>query len=73
MDDIKIYGKNAKDLDSLVIITQDMRMEFGTDKHTVAYIVRGKITQTEGIKLPDRKTRRNYLLQIPDIIKKQGN
>ena len=60
MDDIKIYAKNTKSLDSLVqtirIITEDMRMEFGIDKCAVVNIVRGKTIQTEGIKLPDNKT-----------------
>ena len=63
MDDIKIYGKNTKQLDSLVqtirIITEDMRMEFGIDKCAVVNLSRGKITQTEGIKLPDNKTIRD--------------
>ena len=61
MDDIKIYAKNTKSLDSLAqtirIITEDMRMEFGIDKIcAVVNIVRGKTIQTEGIKLPDSKT-----------------
>ena len=60
MDDIKIYGKNTKQLDSLVqtirIITEDMRMEFGINKCAVVNLNRGKITQTEGIKLPNNKT-----------------
>ena len=60
MDDIKIYGKNVKDLDSLVqtirIITEDMRMEFGIDKCAVANISKGKTIQTEGITLPDDRT-----------------
>ena len=60
MDDIKIYGKNTKEIDSLVqtirIITEDMRMEFGIDKCAVVNINKGKIIQTEGIKLPDNKT-----------------
>ena len=57
MDDIKIYGKDARDLEVLVqtirIITEDMRMEFGIDKCGMINIVRGKTIQTEGIRLPD--------------------
>ena len=85
MDDIKIYGKNAKDLDSLIqtirVITEDMRMEFGIDKCAVVNISKGKIIQTEGIHLPDNKTIKDigitsykYLgILESDIIKKPGN
>ena len=59
MDDIKIYGKNTKDLDSLIqtfrVIIEDMRMEFGIDKCAVVNISKGKTIQTEGIQLPDNK------------------
>ena len=60
MDDIKVYAKDSKSLDSLVqtirIITEDIKMEFGIDKCAVINVVKGKATQTEGIKLPDNKT-----------------
>ena len=59
MDDIKIYGKNTKDLDFLVqtfrVITEDMRMEFDINKFTAISISRRKVIQTEGIKIPDNK------------------
>ena len=60
MDDIKISGKNAKNLEALVqtirIITEDMKMEFGIDKCAAVNLVKGRTTQTEGIKLPDDRT-----------------
>ena len=60
MDDIKIYGKDAKSLEVLVqtirIITEDMRMEFGIEKCGMVNIVKGKTIQTEGIRLPDDRT-----------------
>ena len=60
MDDIKIYGKDAKNLEVLVqtirIITEDMRMEFGIDKCGMVNLVKGKTIQTEGITLPDDRT-----------------
>ena len=60
MDDIKIYGKNAKSLESLVhtvrIITEDIKMEFGIEKCAVINIVKGQTIESKGIELPDGKT-----------------
>ena len=59
MDDLKVYGKNYDELDSLVntirIISTDIHMEFGVDKCAVLVMKRGKIQHTDGIQLPDNK------------------
>ena len=60
MDDIKLFGKSTKDIDSLVqtvrIVSGDIRMEFGIEKCALINIQRGKVTGTEGIQLPDGST-----------------
>ena len=57
MDDLKLYAKNEKDLDSLVqtvrIFSDDIGMEFGIDKCAILVLKRGKITKFDGISLPD--------------------
>ena len=57
MDDIKLYGKNSKEIDTLIqtvrIVSSDIGMEFGIDKCAVINIQRGKVAKTEGIPLPD--------------------
>ena len=57
MDDLKLYGKNKKELESLVqtvrIFTQDIRMKFGIQKCATVVMKRGKREQDEGILLPD--------------------
>ena len=57
MDDIKLFGKSIYEIDTLVqtvrIISQDIRMEFGIDKCALVNLIRGKVTRIEGIQLPD--------------------
>ena len=57
MDDIKLFGRGAKEIDTLVqtirVISGDIRMEFGIKKCALVNIQRGKVTRTEGIQLPD--------------------
>ena len=60
MDDIKLYGRNIKDIDTLIqtvrIVSGDIKMEFGIEKCALINIVKGKVTRTEGIQLPDGNT-----------------
>ena len=60
MDDIKLFGRNMQDVEALIqtvrIITDDMRMAFGIDKCAVVQVVRGKITHSEGVVLPSGET-----------------
>ena len=57
MDDIKVYGKNQNQVDTLVqtirVVTTDMRMEFGINKCAMLIMKRGRLTHLEGITLPD--------------------
>ena len=57
MDDIKLFGRGTKEIDTLVqtvrIVLGDIRMEFGIEKCALVNIQRGKVTRTEGIQLPD--------------------
>ena len=59
MDDLKLYSKNEKELDSLIqtvrVFSQDIRMEFGIDKCATIVLKRGKLVKSDGIKLPDGK------------------
>ena len=57
MDDIKLFRRGTKEIDTLVqtvrIVSGDIRMEFGIEKCALVNIQRGKVTRTEGIQLPD--------------------
>ena len=57
MDDIQLFGRGTKEIDTLVqivrVVSTDIRMEFGIEKCALINIQRGKVTRTEGIQLPD--------------------
>ena len=59
MDDLKLYAKNEKGLESLVqtvrIFNDDLGMKFGIDKCATLVLKRGEITKFNGISLPDRR------------------
>ena len=82
MDDIKLFRKGTKEIDTLVqtvrIVSGDNRMEFGIEKCALVNIQRGKVTRTEGIQLPDGNNIRDidetgykYLRIIGEEIKRQ--
>ena len=56
MDDLKVFGKNEKELDMLLntvrVFSEDIRMEFGISKCGVLVMKRGKLFRTEGIEMP---------------------
>ena len=56
-DDLRLYAKTSNQLDSLIqtvrIFSSDIGMKFGIEKCAILIIKRGKITQSEGITLPD--------------------
>ena len=60
MDDLKLYSKNENQLDSLIqavsIIGKDIGMKFGIEKCAVLVLGRGRLAQSEGIRLPDETT-----------------
>ena len=57
MDDLKLYGKSAAELESLLnivrIFSKDISMEFGSEKCATLAITKGKVTETEGMNLPN--------------------
>ena len=56
MDDLKLYGRNESQLDSLIqsirVVSEDISMEFVISKCTTLIMKRGKVIQNEGITLP---------------------
>ena len=84
MDDLKLYGKSTAELESLLntvrIFRNDISMEFGLDKCATLAIIKGKVTETQGMKLPNNNIKGlnldetyKYLdiLQADDIKHKQ--
>ena len=59
MDDLKLYSRSEKGLDSLVqtvcVFSEDIGMEFGTEKCSMLVMEKGKIMKSVGIELPDGK------------------
>ena len=55
MDDLKLYGKSTAELESLLntvrIFSNDISMEFGLDKCATLAIIKGKVTETQGMNL----------------------
>ena len=60
MDDLKLYAKTEKGLDSLIqtvrVFSADIGKEFGIDKCAMPVVKRGSVQRTEGVKLPDEQT-----------------
>ena len=60
MDDLKLFGKNEREIDSLVktvqVISKDIGMEFEIKKCGVVIMKRGKLSKTDGIALPNGET-----------------
>ena len=56
MDDIKLFAKNEKELETLIhavrIYSQDIGMEFGIEKCAMLVMKSGKRHMTDGIELP---------------------
>ena len=55
MDDLKLYGKSTAELESLLntvkIFSNDTSMEFGLDKCATLAIIKGNVTETQGMNL----------------------
>ena len=60
MDDLKLFGKNEDQIDSLVqtvfLFSEDIGMVFGLKKCGVIILKRGKLIHFEGINLPNCET-----------------
>ena len=59
MDDLKLYSRREKGLDSLVqtvhVFSEDIGMEFGIEKCAMLLMEKGKIVKSVGIELPNGK------------------
>ena len=59
MDDLKLYSRSEKGLDSLVhtvlVFSEDIGMEFGVEKCAILVMEKGKTVKSVGIELPDGK------------------
>ena len=59
MDDLKLYSRSEKGLDSLVqavhVFSENVGMEFGIEKCAMLVMEKGKIVKTVGIEFPDGK------------------
>ena len=57
MDDIKLFAKDENGLDALIqtvrVVSTDKGMKFGLEKCAVLVMKRGKVTKSDGIRLPD--------------------
>ena len=64
MDDLKLYAKTEKELDSLIqtvrVFSADIGMEFGIDECAMLVVKRGSVQRTEGVKLPDEQTIKGF-------------
>ena len=58
MDDIKLFAKNEKGLETLIhvvrIFSQDIRMELGIEKCALLVMKSGKRHRTDGMDLPNQ-------------------
>ena len=58
MDDIKLFAKSEKELETLIhtirIYSQDIGMEFGIEKCALLVMKSGKRHLTDGIELPNQ-------------------
>ena len=60
MDDLKLYASNEKSFESLILTIRvfgnKIEMEFGVEKCAVLTIMKGKITNSDGIALLNKTT-----------------
>ena len=76
MDDLKLYSRNEKELDSLVqtirTFSKDIGMEFDIEKCAMLVIEKGKIVKSVGIELRDGKViksiQEDESYQCPEIL-----
>ena len=60
MDDLKLYDKTMKKIDSLLQTVRSfssyIEMQFGNSKTAMLEMKKGKVVQSEGIELPNGET-----------------
>ena len=61
MDDLKLYSRSEKGLDSLVqtvrVFSENIGMEFGIEKCAMLVMEKGKAVKPVAVELPDGKVR----------------
>ena len=64
MDDIKLFAKNEKELETLIhavrIYSRDIGMEFGIEKYAMLVMKSGKRHMTDGMELPSHDKIRTF-------------
>ena len=64
MDDIKLFSKNEKELETLIqvviIYRDDIGMEFGIEKRDMLIMRSGKRQMMEGIEIPNQEKIRTF-------------
>ena len=59
MDDIKLFAKNERELETLIqtarIYSQDIGMEYGIEKCAMSVMKNGKRHMADGIELPNQE------------------
>ena len=64
MDDLKLYSRSEKGLDSLVqtvrVFREDIGIEFGIEKCAMLVMKKGRIVKSVGIELPDGKVVKSF-------------
>ena len=55
--DVKLFARSERRLESLIdtvrVVSKDIRMQFGISKCAMLVMWRGKVTKTDGIRMPD--------------------
>jgi len=78
MDDLKLYGRNDRETESLVhtvrIFSEDIAIQFRIEKCATIKLQRGKVKHTEGIVLPNAQVIREvkedgYTLQVSRCVR----
>ena len=58
MDDVKLFAKNEKELETLIptfrIYSQDIGIEFGIEKYAMLVMKSAKWHMTDGVELPNK-------------------
>ena len=77
MDDLKLYSRNEKELNSLVqtirVFSEDIGMEFGIEKYAMLVKEKGKIVKSVGMELLDAKVIKSLQkIEVISILKFRG-
>ena len=71
MEDLKVYGKNKAEIESLVstvqLISQDIGMAFGIKKCRAVMLKQGKLYKSKGIKLINGKMIKELMTKVTSI------